>query len=320
MANCESITLGLTRPGAHWARKGQRDRQRDPGPKNRFLAWPLALALAAAGGACGHKSTAKRYPLQGQVLSVDVGRQEITISHGDVPGLMPAMTMAYPVASAKLLDGRTAGELVAATLEVDDAMGRIVEIAHTGSAPLPPANQIAMASGVLGIGDAVPDAAFIDQANRRRAMSEWKGTLTVLTFTYTRCPLPNFCPLMDQNFATLQRRLADDTMLRGHVKLVTVSFDPDHDTPDVLAGHARKLHVDPAVWTLLTGDHATVDRFTGTFGVGVMRDSANTTELVHNLRTVLIGADGRIAKIYVGNEWTPGTVLTDLRRLVGTGK
>src|SRR5260221_898612 len=154
------------------------------------------------------------------------------------------MTMAYPVTSAKLLEGRMAGEMIAATLEVDEATGRITDITHTGSAALPAsANQIALASGLLAVGDAVPDAAFIDQADKRRAISEWMGTATVLTFIYTRCPLPNYCPLMDQNFATLQRRLADDTILRGRVKLVTVSFDPEHDTPDVLAAHAGKLKV-----------------------------------------------------------------------------
>jgi len=279
-----------------------------------------ALVLIAFVCACGRREPPKRYPLQGQVLAVNLARQELTISHGDIPGLMPAMTMTYPVPSTAMLKDRTPGELITGVLEVDDAVGRLVEIVHTGSAPLPEgANALAVASGVLDVGDAVPDAAFIDQSNHRRAFSEWTGAPVVLTFLYTRCPLPTFCPLMDQNFATLQRRLSDDTSLRGRVKLVTISFDPEHDTPAVLAAHATKLKANPAVWTFLTGDRVTVERFAGKFGISVMRESPDAASLTHNLRTFLIGADGQIAKIYSGTDWTPETVLADLRKMVGAG-
>ena len=127
---------------------------------------------------------------------------------------------------------------------------------------------------------------------------------------------------MDQNFVTLQRRLADDTALRGHAKLVTITFDPDHDTPAVMAAHAAKLKADPNVWTFLSGDRTTIERFAGRFGVAVMHayDPADQ-QITHNLRTVLIGPDGRIVKVYSGNDWTPGAVLADLRTLTtGSGK
>jgi protein SCO1/2 len=280
-----------------------------------------ALVLIAFVCACGHREPPKRYPLQGQVLAVNLARQELTISHGDIPGLMPAMTMTYPVPSMAMLKDRTPGELITGVLEVDDAVGRLVEIVHTGSAPLPEgANALAVASGVLDVGDAVPDAAFIDQSNHRRAFNEWTGAPVVLTFVYTRCPLPTFCPLMDQNFATLQRRLSDDTSLRGRVKLLTISFDPEHDTPAVLAAHATKLKANLAVWTFLTGDPVTVERFAGKFGISVMRESPDAASLTHNLRTFLIGADGHITKIYSGTDWTPETVLADLRKMVGAGR
>jgi protein SCO1/2 len=276
------------------------------------------LLVIASMPACARRQPPKRYPIQGQILAVNPAKQELTINHADIPGLMPGMTMSYPVASPDLLTGRTPGELVTGVLEVDDATGRLVEIAHTGSAPLPEgANAISLSSGVLGVGDAIPDAAFIDQDNRRRAISDWIGTPFVLTFIYTRCPLPTFCPLMSQNFATLQRRLSDDTALRGHVKLISISFDPDYDTPPVLAAYAAKLKANPAVWTFLTGDRATVERFAGKLGVSVMR-AADETSLTHNLRTFLVGADGRLAQIYSGSDWTPETVLGDLRRIAGS--
>lgn len=279
-----------------------------------------ALAFSAACHGffvgCGRAEPPRQYPLEGQILAVHPDRQQITIKHHDIPGLMPAMTMSFPVASASLLDGRVPGELVKATLEVGDATGRLVAITHAGTAPLPEgSNEVELASGLLEVGDSVPDAAFIDQHDRRRSFSEWKGTPTLVTFTYTRCPLPTFCPLIDQNFATIQRALEEDGALAGRVRLVSISFDPEHDTPAVLARHAARLQADPAVWTLLTGDRVTIDRFAAKLGVGLIRTPQTPSEITHNLRTVLVGADGRLARIYSGSDWTPSAVLADLRQV-----
>jgi protein SCO1/2 len=188
-----------------------------------------------------------------------------------------------------------------------------VAITRTGEAPIPQnANQVAMASGLLEVGDEVPDAAFIDHRDQRRSFNEWRGSLTLVTFIYTRCPLPTYCPLMDQNFATIQEAVAEDPALSGQVKLVSITFDPAHDTPEVLAAHAEKRRADPDVWTFLTGDQATIDRFAGRFGVGVLRQE-DATDIQHNLRTTLVGRDGRVLKVYSGSDWTPSAVLADLR-------
>lgn len=281
------------------------------------MASPLAALAVAVACSQARTEAPKRYPLQGQILAVNPAKQELNVKHGDIPGFMPGMQMIYPVASPTLMEGRAPGELIDAVLEVQNSQGRLVEITHKGTAPLPDnANELAMASGVLDVGDAPPDAAFIDQANHRRSFSEWRGTPTVLTFIYTRCPLPTFCPLIGQNFATLQRRLADATALHGRVKLVTITFDPEHDTPAVLAAQAERLKADPAVWTFLTGDPPTVERFAGRFGIGILRDPTDPTGITHNLRTMLIGADGKIAKVYSGSDWTVGQVLNDLREAV----
>jgi protein SCO1 len=281
----------------------------------RFLA--LVVGLVVAGSACQKAlPPAKEYTLKGQILAVLPDRQEITIRHEDIPGFMPAMTMNYPVAGPELMKDRTPGELVTATLEVRDATGRLTAITHTGTAPLPDsANTAMLAAGLLGEGDEVPDTALIDQSDRRRSFSEWKGTLTLITFIYTNCPLPNFCPLMDQNFATIQRVLTEDPALKDQVKLVSVTFDPEHDTPKVLAAHAKMRQADPAVWTFLTGDSATIGKFVARFGVATLASDV-PGQVTHNLRTVLIGRDGRIIKFYTGNAWTPGAVLADMRAAV----
>ena len=273
----------------------------------------LVFLSATLTAACQQAEPPKRYPIKGQILAVGTERQELTISHDDIPGFMPGMTMTFPVASAEGMKGRVAGEIVTATLEVDNSQGRLVDIVHVGEAPLSGnTNQVAMASALLDVGAEVPDAAFIDQTDARRSFAEWKGSLTLVNFVYTSCPLPTFCPLMDQNFATIQDAVAEDPQLHGQVKLVSISIDPVNDTPAVLAAHAKKRRSDPAVWTWLTGDTVTVDRFAGRFGVGILR-AADSKDITHNLRTVLIDKSGRIRAFYNGSNWTPQAVIADLR-------
>jgi protein SCO1/2 len=283
-----------------------------PAAARRLLIVGLACALAG----CGGRQPSKSYPITGQVLAVHPERQQITLKHEDIRNFMPGMTMSFPVASPELLTGREPGEIVTGVLEVTDAVGRLTALERTGFSPLPAdSNAVAMAGNLLEVGEVAPDAALIDQDDRRRSFAEWRGTLTLLTFIYTRCPLPNFCPLMDRHFAALQREIAADPRLAGKVRLVSVSFDPDYDTPKVLAAHAARLKADPAVWTFLTGDRVTVDRFAARFGVGLVRP-VDATEITHNLRTLLLDADGRLVKVYSGSEWTPAGALEDLRAAV----
>lgn len=275
---------------------------------------PAALlsGLLCLSAACQRTPPAKHYEIKGQILAVVPDQQELTLKHEDIVGFMPAMTMNYKVASAALLKDREPGELITGTLEVRDSDYRITAITHTGSAPVTEAPNRTAITALLAEGEEVPDTALIDQQNRRRSFSEWKGSLTLVTFIYTSCPQPNFCPLMDQNFATVQRSVSEDPALKGQVKLMSVSFDPEHDTPAVLAAHAVKLKADPAVWTFLTGDKVTIERFAGRFGIGLVA-SDQPGQIVHNLRTALIGRDGKVIKFYTGSDWTPGLALADLR-------
>jgi protein SCO1/2 len=258
---------------------------------------------------------AKRYEVIGQILVVSPDKQTISIKHQDIVGYMPAMTMTFPVATKALMQDRVPGELVTAILEVSPAEGKIVAITHTGNAPMPDRTNVAsLAAGVLEQGADAPDAALIDQNNKRRSFSEWKGQPTLMTFIYTRCPMPNFCPLMDRNFVTIQKAGAADPRLAGKFRLVSVTFDPEFDTPPVLKAHAKKLGADESQWTFLTGDRTTVDRFASKFGVGIVREGPG--DITHNLRTVLIGADGKLLMIYPGSEWSTKTALDDLREAV----
>jgi len=276
----------------------------------------VVAALMLVVSACERRPPPKQYALKGQVLAVNAEYSALTIKHEDIPDYMPAMTMTYSVATKMLLDGRKPGELITGTLEAGEAGPRLIAITHVGEAPLPPDNEVGMATGLLEVGEIVPDVALIDQHDQRKSFNDWRGSFTLITFIYTRCPLPNFCPLMDQNFAALQRAIAKDPKLAGQVRLLSISFDPEYDTPAVLAAHAVKMKADPAVWTFATADRVTIDRLAGKFGVDVVRSPTDAAQITHTLRTTLIDRDGRIVKFYTGNDWTVGAVLADMRAAV----
>lgn len=287
-------------------------------------AWRRAIRCAAALGlsagvlGCGGSPSAGEttHQMQGQVLSVALERKEAVVKHEAIAGFMEAMTMPYYVRDVREIEGLKPGDLITSTLVVEDSGAAYLrEVKKVGDAPLERAAAAGGSPGhdLLDVGDSVPDATFVDQDGKPRGFSSFRGQPVVLTFIYTNCPLPTFCPLMDRNFAALQTALAARGA-QANARLVTVSFDPTRDTPAVLTRHASRLGADSTRWAFLTGEQAVVDAFAARFGVSVMREGT-AAEITHNLRTAVIDANGVITKIYSGNDWTPEAVLGDLAAL-----
>ena len=271
----------------------------------------LCCLLFVAGLASCSRAGARSYELRGQILAVDESRQEITVKHEDIRGFMPGMTMAFKVKDPSLMTGRTPGELIRATLVVEDSVGYLSSLEVTGRAPLAATPPPRSGDELLNPGEPVPDVQLTDQDGAARRLSDWRGRVLAVTFVYTRCPMPDFCPLMDRQFAAVQRDLGADPRLRESVHLVSVTVDPAFDTPAVLRAHARGVGAKPEIWSFVTGDPDALDRFASRFGMAVMRE--DPSEVVHNLRTAVIAADGRLAKVFGGNEWTAADLLTELK-------
>jgi len=257
--------------------------------------------------------------LQGQVQSLDVPRKLVILKHEEIKGFMPAMTMPYEVEDPKVLDALAPGDLIDSTLVVFSSGARIRNVKKVGTAPLEkpadaPTPKASSGFELINPGESVPDASFVDQDGRKRRFSSFKGTTVLMTFIYTRCPMPTFCPLMDRHFAAMQKTINADEALKS-VHLVTVSFDPLVDTPPVLKRHARALDADLSRWTFLTGNRDDIDQFAARFGVSITRAMNDPRDITHNLRTVIVTPDGKLAKVYTGNEWSPEQVLADLRGL-----
>jgi protein SCO1/2 len=163
----------------------------------------------------------------------------------------------------------------------------------------------------LKIGDAVPAFALVDQRGRDITAEDLKGRLTVVTFMFTRCPQPEFCPLMAKRFRDLQSAVVKDGALNGKVQLVSVTLDPEFDTPDILSAYARAMGADDTRWRFVTGAPADVATFARAFAVYTKR---NGPLLDHTLATALVDGEGRVAEIWRGTYWTSAEVLAAMRR------
>jgi protein SCO1 len=271
----------------------------------------VVAAIVASG--CGRTAPTKQYQLQGQILDVKPDTNEVLVRHADIPGFMPAMTMPYKVEDAKLLAGKQAGDLITATLVVSETEAHLSKIDKTGHASVADASGPPItASQILTPGEPVPDTTLVDENNAPRPLTSLKGHRVALTFMYTACPQPDFCPLMDRNFAAVQNEIKKSSAL-ADVRLVSVSFDPAHDTPAVLKTHAKALRADPAVWHFVAASTDDTKGFAAKFGVIAEPSDESPAILTHNLSTAVIDADGRLVKIRPGNMWTPADLIADLK-------
>lgn len=277
----------------------------------------LVIVTALLTACASPPPNVQRYTLEGQILAVRPERQEVVVRHGDIKDFMPGMTMPFKVKDASLLEGRAVGDLVTATLVVGDAAAYLETLDKTGTAPVAESGPLPTNPEFLSDGEMVPDAPLVDQDGQPRAVWSFHGHRVALTFIYSRCPIPDFCPLMNRNFAAVQKSLAADPAL-ADVRLVSVTVDPEFDTPAVLKPFAARAGADPAVWTFLTGPPAEVQTF-GT-PLGIYAEHNPEMLIVHNLRTAVINPDGRLVKVYTGNEWTPAALVADLAAIPAPGR
>ena len=277
----------------------------------RSLWVPLIGLIVLA--SCGRASDAnfRQFELQGQILAVRPERHEVVIKHEDIKGFMQGMTMPFTVNDDTLLYGKQPGDLVTATLVVGETQAYLSSLTRTGHTEItepPPPPPVA---DILTPGDPVKDASLVDQDNTSRMFSSFKGHRLAITFIYTRCPLPDFCPLMDRNFASIQKTITSTPSL-ADVRLLTVTLDPAFDRPAILKAHARRREADPAVWTFLTGEPVEVNTFASQFGLYVEHNPEDAINITHNLRTAVIDPEGRLVKAHSGNSWTPAELVADL--------
>lgn len=280
------------------------------------------LIVVAALAGCRREAAAPgvggaRHSLKGKAVAVTTAERTITIAHQDIPGFMPAMTMEFVVLEkdAPLLARVTAGDDVSATLVVADSRYWLEDlVVVTKGTPDPNAKRTHGREALPG--QPLPDVTLVDQDGKLLRLSSLKGRAYALTFVFTRCPLPEFCPLMMKSFAAAEALLVADPALRQRTRLLTVSFDTKHDTPAVLRAFGRPFQkTDPpfAHWLLATGS----DEATRTLGDALELDYVEeTASFTHNLRTAVVDPHGRLGRLFRGNDWTPQELVEALKAAV----
>lgn len=280
----------------------------------------LRTFLAAASGvimfAAASALQAERvFPVTGVVVSpLDAG--QIVVAHREIVGFMPAMTMRFDVAGSAMLAASrlAAGDRVQFQLHVDEehsladhfqAIGR--GVAPTAAEPPGPAIHR------LQVGDSVPDFALVDEDNQPLNRAALLNRATLITFIFTRCPIPEYCPAMARRFGELQKAIVADPKLDGQVGLLSITLDPEFDRPEVLREYGRAVGAEPNVWHFATGGKTEVMPLVNAFSVYVER---NGVLLDHTLCTALIDADGRIVEIWRGNGWKDQEVLGAMAKAV----
>ena len=257
--------------------------------------------------------SAKNYSASGLVLEVDPAHRSVEVSCQAIPGYMEAMAMTLPVRHAEALKNLKPGVLIDFTLDVSEGTSyaegiRVRRYENTAQEPMA-ARQLeildaatasaAHPAAVLEIGQAVPNFTLLDQNHTKVSLSEFAGKVVAITFIYTRCPLPNFCFRVSNNFGVLDRRFAD--RMGKDLVLLSVTFDPEHDTPAVLADYARTWTKNATGWHFLTGSAGDVKGLCAEFGVTAWQDDGLMT---HSLHTVVIDRRGHIAANLEGNEYS----------------
>jgi protein SCO1 len=286
-------------------------------------------ALLVCAAACGRreqpapsKTAGQRHTLKGVIRSVDPPRTEITVTHEEVPGYMAAMTMPFPVKDdPQVFALLRPGDKIEATLVVEGDKYWLEKVLTKGFVPTAGASEAAASKAssapagaatprpnrAVNVGDPFPDFALTDQTGARVRLSDFRGQPVAVTFIYTRCPIATACPLTTAKFSKVGAVMAE----KGYGELLTLTLDPQYDTPKVLADYAKMAGANPKRWKFLTGDPRDVAEVASRFGILYYPDQG---QLVHGQGVAVIDPKGKLSTIYYGNEWQPEHIVRDMEK------
>ncbi len=252
-------------------------------------------------------SAVKTFEVHGTIRAVDIANRILRISHEEIPDYMPAMTMPFTVKDATLLNGLAPGDSVQFELAVTENDSWIAHVEKIPTSEATPTSGTTPAASLqereterLQSGEVVPDFQLVDQDGKPFHLRDFRGKAVVLTFIYTRCPLPNFCPLMSNNFADLEQRLSKE--FPGKFHLLSITMDPDFDRPEVLKEYAGRYGANATDWSFATGTADQISFVASLVGLYYARENGLIS---HDLRTALIGPDGKLVHLWKSNVWTP---------------
>jgi len=264
-------------------------------------------------------TTTQVFQVNGVIVELIPTEKSVRIRHEEVPNYMPAMTMPFEVLNTNELAGLNVGDPVAFRMTVTETTGwidqikkRVVDPTELNQIILPANAPLRIVRDVepLEVGDLLPDYRFTNQLGRAVSLAEFRGTALAITFIFTRCPYPTFCPLMSNNFKAAYAALRQNSSAPTNWHLLEITIDPEFDTPERLKAYAATYQADPQHWSFLTGPLIEVTAITEQFGLQFTREPGGGIN--HNLRTVVVDPSGRVQKIIPENKWTADELVAEV--------
>jgi protein SCO1 len=285
-------------------------------PYSQLIALLCLAGLIATSASCNHSPSAqpKRYSLTGTVISVDKNAGTANIDNEPIKGFMENMVMPYTIKPADVLNQLKPGDKITADVIVEPDKYWLENVKVTGHADLPANEKPAATLHIPEPGDDVPDFKLVNQSGRHISLHQYRGETLLLTLIYTRCPFPDYCPRVSHEFAEIDKQIQQDPALYGKTHLLTISFDPEHDTPKVLRAYAFSCvgSKDPALfkqWEFATIPKPELPQFANFFALTFEDDNGAIT---HSLSTAVVSANGKIYKWYHGVDWQASDLLQDV--------
>ena len=279
----------------------------------KHLAIASLLFSILAAGCSGEKPPARRFEVTGSVVAVDKATKTVVLNHRAISGYMSAMTMGFNIKDDWVLGVAKPGDQVQGILVVEGPKSWLEGVVITEQPRVDPNAPAGKALRPPEPGEAVPEFTLVNQDGRRIHLADYHGKTLLVTFIFTRCPLPDFCPLMSENFSTIAKEISGDAALRGSVRLLSISIDPEFDQPAILRQYAKDYGASAApagLWELASGNPEEVRRFAKFFGLEYWEESG---QIIHALVTAVVDGEGKFRRIYRGNDWKPSDVIEDIR-------
>jgi len=260
-------------------------------------------------------SSAQRYTVKGKVVSTDKANHKVTIAHEEIKGYMEAMTMPFTLLDDWVYPELKTGAQIQATLVVDQGRSWLENPVVTTVVDPNLVGKTEESGVEPAAGTETPDFTLVNQDGKKINFKQYRDKALVMTFIYTRCPLPDYCPLMTQNFVTINNELQNNPALRDKARLLSVTVDPDYDKPKVLREYGARTGANKdgfKRWEFATGSPQEIKNIAQFFGLNYWQEK---DQIIHGLRTAIIAPDGKVVKVYRGNDWKPEDVVKDLEKL-----
>ena len=287
------------------------------------LLWTMVVLLLASCNrspepvpqTAGPGTNQRVFQVKGVVKAIKPAEKEIDIKHEAIPDYMPAMTMPFDVKDTNELAGLVPEQPISFRLTVTDTEGWVDKIQPLGPPPVRNGTNVVPDQPIhvvqpLQTGELLPEYRLTNQFGQVISTTQFKGQALAITFLFTRCPFPTFCPRLANDFEETQQKMLALQNGPTNWHLLTISFDPEFDRPEVLKSYADAHHYDPAHWTFASGTLADVSSLGDLFGLIFQRDS--TGSITHNMRTAVIGANGRFQKLFEGKDWTSTDLVAEM--------